>query len=116
MVILQNIKSYKIPIYHNGRYLLLRNQPLKGKADNLRLNKLAGMTNIQYNFSKPTPPAMPRQGKGTESVLLLPSQESKDMHQLCFPYPWRTRKRSGIYVFVTRTHPEGFPKPSFMVK
>ncbi len=43
-----------------------------------------------------------------------------------FSYPWRTRKRSGIYVFrqkkegnkrnigkklLTRRHPEGFPKP-----
>ena len=39
------------------------------------------MTNIKYNLSKPTPPAMPRLGKGTESVQLLLSQVSKDMHQ-----------------------------------
>ena len=43
------------------------------------------MTNIKYNLSKPTPPAMPRLGKGTESVQLLLSQVSKDMHQPIVP-------------------------------
>ena len=39
-----------------------------------QLNKLSNMTNIKYNLSKPTPPAMPRLGKGTECVQLLLSQ------------------------------------------
>ena len=43
------------------------------------------MTNIKYNLSKPTPPAMPRLGKGTECVQLLLSQVSKDMHQPLVP-------------------------------
>ena len=43
------------------------------------------MTNIKYNLSKPTPPAMPRLGKGTESVQHLLSQVSKDMHQPIVP-------------------------------
>ena len=43
------------------------------------------MTNIKYNLSKPTPPAMPRLGKGTESVQLLLSQVSKDMHESIVP-------------------------------
>ena len=33
---------------------------------------------MKYNLSKTTPPAMPRLGKGTESVALLLSQVSKD--------------------------------------
>ena len=43
------------------------------------------MTNIKYNLSKPTPPMMPRLGKGTECVQLLLSQVSKDMHQPLVP-------------------------------
>ena len=43
------------------------------------------MTNIKYNLSKHTPPAMPRLGKGTECVQLLLSQVSKDMHQPLVP-------------------------------
>ena len=43
------------------------------------------MTNIKYNLCKPTPPAMPRLGKGTECVQLLLSQVSKDMHQPLVP-------------------------------
>ena len=43
------------------------------------------MTNIKYNLSKPTPHAMPRLGKGTESVQLSLSQVSKDMHQPIVP-------------------------------
>ena len=43
------------------------------------------MTHIKYNLSKPTPPAMPRLGKGTECVQLLLSQVSKDMHQPLVP-------------------------------
>ena len=40
---------------------------------------------MKYNLSKTTPPAMPRLGKGTESVALLPSQVSKDVHQPIVP-------------------------------
>ncbi len=40
---------------------------------------------MKYNLSKTTPPAIPRLGKDTESVALLPSQVSKDMHQLIVP-------------------------------
>ena len=43
------------------------------------------MTNIKFNLSKPTPPMMPRLGKGTECVQLLLSQVSKDMHQPLVP-------------------------------
>ena len=43
------------------------------------------MTNIKYNLSKHTPPAMPRLEKGTECVQLLLSQVSKDMHQPLVP-------------------------------
>ena len=40
---------------------------------------------MKYNLSKATPPAIPRLGKDTESVALLPSQVSKDMHQPIVP-------------------------------
>ena len=40
---------------------------------------------MKYNLSKTTPPAIPRLGKDTESVALLPSQVSKDMHQPIVP-------------------------------
>ena len=43
------------------------------------------MTNIKYNLSKPTPPAIPRLGKGTKCVQILLSQVSKDMHQPLVP-------------------------------
>ena len=43
------------------------------------------MTNFKYNLNKPTPPAIPRLGKGTECVQLLLSQVSKDMHQPLMP-------------------------------
>ena len=43
------------------------------------------MTNIKFNLSKPTPPMMPRLGKGTECVQRLLSQVSKDMHQPLVP-------------------------------
>ena len=40
---------------------------------------------MKYNLSKTTPPAMPRLGKGTECVALLPSQASKDMQEPIVP-------------------------------
>lgn len=40
---------------------------------------------MKYNLSKTTPPAIPRLGKDTESVALLPSQVSKDVHQPIVP-------------------------------
>ena len=40
---------------------------------------------MKYNLSKTTPPAIPRLGKDTESVALLLSQVSKDMHQPIVP-------------------------------
>lgn len=40
---------------------------------------------MKYNLSKTTPTAIPRLGKDTESVALLPSQVSKDMHQPIVP-------------------------------
>ena len=40
---------------------------------------------MKYNISKPTPPAMPNLGRGTECVQLLLSQTSKDMHQSLVP-------------------------------
>ena len=40
---------------------------------------------MKYNLSKTTPPAIPHLGKDTESVALLPSQVSKDMHQPIVP-------------------------------
>ena len=43
------------------------------------------MTNFKYNLNKPTPPAIPRLGKGTECVQLLLLQVSKDMHQPLVP-------------------------------
>ena len=43
------------------------------------------MTNMKYNISKTTPPAMPRLGKGTECMALLLSQVSKDMQQPIVP-------------------------------
>ena len=89
------------------------------------------MTNNKYSGSKTTPTAMPRLGKGTECVLLLLSQVSKDMRQslvsMLFPilgehvsgaefmYSDKSRKEtSGI--LAKNFSPEGFPKPSFMVK
>ena len=43
------------------------------------------MKKIKYDISKPTAPAMPRLGKGTECVKLLLSQVSKDMHEPMVP-------------------------------
>ena len=40
---------------------------------------------MKYNISKNTPPAMPKLGKGTESIQLLLSQVSRDMHQPLVP-------------------------------
>ena len=36
---------------------------------------------MKYNISKPTPPAMPNQGKSTKYLPFLLSQSSKGMHQ-----------------------------------
>ena len=36
---------------------------------------------MRYDISKPTTPAMPTLGKGTECIKLLLSQASKDMHE-----------------------------------
>ena len=43
------------------------------------------MAKLKYDISKPTAPAMPRLGKGTECVKLLLSQVSKDMHEPMVP-------------------------------
>ncbi len=43
------------------------------------------MTNMKYNISKTTPPAIPSLGKGTECIQLLLSQVSKDMQQPIVP-------------------------------
>ena len=40
---------------------------------------------MKYNISKNIPPAMPKLGKGTESIQLLLSQVSRDMHQPLVP-------------------------------
>ena len=40
---------------------------------------------MKYDISKNTPPAMPKLGKGTESIQLLLSQVSRDMHQPLVP-------------------------------
>ena len=56
---------------------------------------------MRYDISKPTAPAMPNLGKGTECIKLLLSQASKDMHEPLvpmsrtlgsdvFPHLWRT--------------------------
>ena len=42
-------------------------------------------TNLKYDITKSTAPAMPKLGKGTECVQLLLSQVSKDMHEPLFP-------------------------------
>ena len=36
---------------------------------------------MKYDISKPTAPAMPNLGKGTECIKLLLSQVSKDTHK-----------------------------------
>ena len=38
-----------------------------------------------YDITKPTSPAMPKLGKGTECIKILLSQVSKDMHQPLLP-------------------------------
>ena len=85
------------------------------------------MTNNKYSGSKTTPTAMPRLGKGTECVLFLLSQVSKDMHQslvsMLFPilgahvsgaefmYSDKSRKEtSGILAKIFSL--EGIPKAS----
>ena len=40
---------------------------------------------MRYDISKATAPAMPNLGKGTESIRLLLSQTSKDMHEPLVP-------------------------------
>ena len=40
---------------------------------------------MRYDISKPTTPAMPTLGKGTECIKLLLSQASKDMHEPLVP-------------------------------
>ena len=40
---------------------------------------------MKYNISKTTAPTMPNLGRGLESVALLLSQVSKDMHQPIVP-------------------------------
>ena len=40
---------------------------------------------MKYNISKNTAPEMPKLGSGLESVALLLSQVSKDMHQPIVP-------------------------------
>ena len=42
-------------------------------------------TNLKYDITKSTAPAMPKLGKGTECVQLLLSQISKDMHEPLVP-------------------------------
>ena len=40
---------------------------------------------MRYDITKPTVPAMPYLGKGTECIRLLLSQASKDMHEPLVP-------------------------------
>ena len=40
---------------------------------------------MRYDISKPTTPAMPTLGKGTECIKLLLSQASKDMRETLVP-------------------------------
>ena len=40
---------------------------------------------MRYDISKATAPAMPKLGKGTESIKILLSQASKDMHEPLVP-------------------------------
>ena len=40
---------------------------------------------MKYDFSKPTAPAMPTLGKGTECIKILLSQVSKDMYEPIVP-------------------------------
>ena len=42
-------------------------------------------TNLKYDITKSTAPAMPKLGKGTECVQLLLSQVLKDMQEPLFP-------------------------------
>ena len=40
---------------------------------------------MKYDITKPSAPAMPTLGKGTECIRLLLSQTSKDMHEPLVP-------------------------------
>ena len=40
---------------------------------------------MRYDISKATAPAMPKLGKGTESIKIQLSQASKDMHEPLVP-------------------------------
>ncbi|MCQ2094966.1 MAG: hypothetical protein MJY81_08255 [Bacteroidaceae bacterium] len=40
---------------------------------------------MKYDISKPTAPAMPTLGKGTECIKILLSQVSKDMYEPIVP-------------------------------
>ena len=40
---------------------------------------------MRYDISKPTAPAMPNLGKGTECIKILLSQASKDMRETLVP-------------------------------
>ena len=40
---------------------------------------------MKYDITKPTAPAMPNLGRGTECIKLLLSQASKDMHEPLVP-------------------------------
>ena len=54
---------------------------------------------MKYNISKTTAPTMPNLGRGLESVALLLSQVSKDMHQPIVPmlFPIRRTRKWGMY-------------------
>ena len=57
--------------------------PLKGSLSTVLI--LNDKKKMKYDISKTTAPTMPKLGRGLESVALLLSQVSKDMHQPIVP-------------------------------
>ena len=49
------------------------------------LKHLKNRFTMNYDISKPTAPAMPALGRGTECIRILLSQVSKDMHEPLVP-------------------------------
>ncbi len=64
-------------------------QKITGRTGNWKIWKLffylKSVTTMNYNITKHTAPAMPTLGKGTECIIILLSQASKDMQKAVVP-------------------------------
>lgn len=69
-------------IGRNGRFSQPQSLSQRLTTNSLHhINEQDRQTEMKYNISKPTPPAMPNLGKNTKNLPFLLSQSSKGMHQ-----------------------------------